>query len=352
MEIKISEIAKLVNGEIIGDNIISINNLARIQDAKIGDLTFLYLPAYEKYFSTTKASAIIVNEKFTNTRDDITIIKVKEPDKAFVKVIEKYFVHKLKISGIDKTAYVNENSKLGNNVTIGKNVVISSGCKIGDNTKILHNTVILENTVIGCDTLIYPNVSVRENSIIGDRVILHSGTVIGSDGFGFNPDDKGVYHKVPQIGNVIIEDDVELGSNVSVDRAAIGSTVIKKGVKIDNLVQIAHNVTIGENTVIASQTGISGSTKIGNNCILAGQVGIVGHIEINDNVIIMAKSGIPKTIKKPGKYFGYPAKDLNTALRLEAHIRNLPNYSDKIKNLELEIEILKKELNKNNSQKN
>jgi len=204
----------------------------------------------------------------------------------------------------------------------------------------------LNNVEIGNNSLIYQNVSIRENSKIGNRVIIHSGTVIGSDGFGFNPDENGVYKKVPQIGNVIIEDDVELGSNVSVDRAAVGSTIIKRGAKVDNLVQIAHNVMVGEDTVIASQTGISGSTKIGNHCILAGQVGIVGHIEINDNVIIMAKTGIPKSIKKPGKYFGYPAKELQTALRLEAHIRNLPNYVDKIKNLESEINLLKERLDK------
>jgi len=349
MDIKISEIAELINGEVIGDKNITINNLARIQDAKKGELTFLYLSSYEKYLKTTQASAIIISEKFITERKDIIILKVKEPDKAFVKVIEKYFTPELKFSGIDKTAFVDDKSQLGKNITIGKNVVISDGCKIGDNTKILHNTVILENVIIGSDTIIYPNVSIRENSKIGSRVIIHSGTVVGSDGFGFNPDENGVYHKVPQIGNVVIEDDVELGSNVSIDRAAIGSTIIKKGVKIDNLVQVAHNVTIGENTVIASQTGISGSTKIGNNCILAGQVGIVGHIEIDDNVIIMAKSGIPKSINKPGKYFGYPAKELNTALRLEAHIRNLPNYSDKIKKLESELELLRKELNKKNS---
>ena len=346
MEIKISQLADLVDGDIQGDPNLTINNLARIDEAKTGDLTFLYIPAYEKYFETTNASAIIVKPDFTKTRQDITLIKVKEPEKAFVKIIIAYFTHKLKVNGIDKSAYVDEKAVVGINVTLGKNIVISEGCKIGDNTKILHNTVLLDNVEVGCDSLIYQNVSIRENSKIGDRVIIHSGTVVGSDGFGFNPDEKGVYYKVPQIGNVIIEDDVELGSNVSIDRAAIGSTIIKRGVKIDNIVQVAHNVTIGEHTVIASQTGISGSTKIGNHCILAGQVGIVGHIDISDNVIILAKSGIPKSIKKPGKYFGYPAKDLHTALRLEAHVRNLPNYVDKIKFLESEINSLKEMLDK------
>ena len=349
MGIKISQLAELIDGEIEGDPNLTINNLSRIDDAKNGDLTFLYLSAYDKYFETTKASAIIIKLDFPQKREDITVIKVKEPDKAFAKIIIAYFTPELKINGIDKSAFVADNAVIGRNVTLGKNVVISDGCKIGDNTKILHNTVLLDNVEIGKDSLIYQNVSIRENSIIGDRVIIHPGTVVGSDGFGFNPDEKGVYNKVPQIGNVIIENDVELGSNVSIDRAAVGSTIIKRGVKIDNLVQVAHNVTIGEDTVIASQTGISGSTKIGNHCILAGQVGIVGHIDISDNVIIMAKSGIPKSIKTPGKYFGYPAKDLHTALRLEAHIRNLPNYVEKIKNLEEEINSLKNILkNKNN----
>jgi len=349
VEIKISQIAELIGGKIEGDSEITINNLARIDEAKKGDLTFLYLPVYEKYFSSTKASAIIIKSDFKNTRDDITVIRVKEPDKAFAKIIIKYFNPRLNIDGIDETAYVDKSALIGNNVAIGKNVVISAGCKIADNTKILHNTVLLDNVEVGKDTLIYQNVSIRENSKIGERVIIHSGTVVGSDGFGFNRDDKGIYRKVPQIGSVIIEDDVEIGSNVSIDRAAIGSTIIKRGVKVDNLVQIAHNVSIGEDTVIASQTGISGSTKIGNRCILAGQVGIVGHIDICDNVIIMAKTGIPKSIKKPGKYFGYPAKDLHTALRLEAHIRNLPGYVEKIKNLEEEIKLLKEKLEKKNN---
>jgi len=348
MEIKISQIADLVNGAIQGKSNLAIHNLARIDEAQKGDLTFLYMPAYEKFIETTKASAIIVKQDFSKTRKDITFIRVKDPDKAFAKIIITYFTPKLKIYGIDKTAYIDEKAIVGQNVTLGKNVVLSEGCKIGNNTRILHNTVLLENVEVGNDSLIYQNVSIRENSKIGNRVIIHPGTVIGSDGFGFNPDEKGVYHKVPQIGNVIIEDDVELGSNVSIDRAAIGSTIIKRGVKIDNLVQIAHNVSIGEDTVIASQSGISGSTKIGSNCILAGQVGIAGHLTINDKVILMAKSGIPKSIYKPGKYFGYPAKDIHTALRLEGHIRNLPNYVDKIKKLESEINSLKEILNKKN----
>ena len=201
--------------------------------------------------------------------------------------------------------------------------------------------------VVGNNCIIYPNVTIREDCVIGDNVIIHSGTVIGSDGFGYAPRKEGGYDKVPQIGNVVLEDDVEIGSNVSIDRAALGSTVIRKGVKIDNLVQIAHNVNVGDNTVISAQTGIAGSTSIGKNCILAGQVGIVGHIEITDNVILGAQSGVSKSISNSGRYFGYPAKDLGTSLRLEGHFRNLPKYAERIKELERKIEELEKNLNQN-----
>jgi UDP-3-O-[3-hydroxymyristoyl] glucosamine N-acyltransferase len=226
---------------------------------------------------------------------------------------------------------------LGSNIAVGKNVVIDVGCSIGDNTIIYHNSVIMENVKIGASCLIYPNVSIRENCVLGNNCIIHSNTVIGSDGFGYIPNDKGEYQKVPQIGNVVLEDDVELGSNVSIDRAALGSTTIKKGVKIDNLVQIAHNVQVGDNTVIASQSGIAGSTTIGKHCMLAGQVGIVGHIEIADQVIIGAQSGVSKSITKPGKYRGSPADDMGKTLKLEAHLRNVPAYSEKIKKLEEKI---------------
>ncbi len=217
---------------------------------------------------------------------------------------------------------------------------------LASNTKIYHNSVILENCKIGNNVLIFPNVTIRENSVIGNNVIIHSGTVIGSDGFGFSPNSEGVYQKIPQIGNVVIEDDVEIGSNVSIDRAAIGSTVIGKGVKLDNLIQIAHNVKVGKNTVMSAQTGISGSTKIGENCIMAGQVGCVGHIEIGDNVLIGAQSGISKSLLKPGTYFGSPAKELKTTLKLEAHIRSLPDYLEKIKKLEEKVSQLENKSSK------
>jgi len=347
MNIPLIEIAELVSGKIIGDDSIIINNVAKIDEAKYGEVSFIYLPAYEKYFETTNASAVLVKPGFSKTRSDITLIEVDAPDKAFLKIILKYFSPEFNLEGIDLTAFVHKDAKLGKNVSLGKNVVVSRGCTIGDNTKIFHNTVLYDNVEVGSNCLFFSNISIRENCKVGNRVIIHSGVVIGSDGFGFNPNEKGVYQKIPQIGNVVLEDDVEIGSNVSIDRAALGSTLIKRGTKIDNLVQIAHNVVVGEDTVISSQTGISGSTKIGNNCVIAGQVGIVGHIEIGDKVILMAQSGVSKSITKPGYYFGYPAKEVKQAKILEAHVRNLPDYSERIKQLEKEISRLKELLQEN-----
>lgn len=351
IDIKLDEIALLVGGQIIGSKNVQIKDVARIDEAKPGDLTFLYLPAYEKFFTVTKASAILVKPGFKLKRDDITLIEVADPNKAFYRIIAKYFSPEFHLDGIDSSAFVHPSAVIGKNSAIGKNVVVSESCIIGENVKIFHNTVILPNVKIGDDSLIFQNVSVRENCVIGKRVVIHSGTVIGSDGFGFYPDESGTYHKIPQIGNVIIEDDVELGSNVSVDRAALGSTVIKKGVKIDNLVQVAHNVVVGENTVISSQSGISGSTKIGSSCQIGGQVGIVGHVEIADHVLLAAQSGVSKGIPKAGAYFGSPTKEIKLAMKLEAHIRNLPNYAQTILEMQKQIQLLKEELEKTKTAK-
>jgi UDP-3-O-[3-hydroxymyristoyl] glucosamine N-acyltransferase len=342
MDISLKEAAGYIGGNLTGDPDATFSGLAKIEEAEENDLTFLYLPAYEKYFSSTKASAILVTPGFNKTRSDINYIEVDDPNKAFFKILRKYFSPEFHLEGIDPTASIHPSSIIGENVAAGKNVVISKGCKIGSNTKIFHNTVIMDNVEIGKDNLIYPNVTIREECRLGDRVIVHSGTVIGSDGFGYYTDDKGVYNKIPQIGIVILEDDVEIGSNVSIDRASLGATVLRRGVKIDNLVQIAHNVEIGEDSVLSAQAGISGSTHIGKNCIIAGQAGLVGHIRIADQVVIMAQSGVSKGITKAGYYFGSPAKELKTTLKLEAHIRNLPEYADEIKKLKKEIEELKK----------
>lgn len=340
MEITLKEIAEFVDGKLIGNEKIVIKNLAKIEEAQPGDLTFLYLPAYDRFFPTTHASAILVKPDFKKVREDISYIEVKDPNKAFFKVINQFFTPDFSLQGIDSTSFIHPKAKLGNNVSLGKNVVISTGCVIGDNIKIFHNTVLHDDVVVGNDCLIFSNVSIREKCVIGNRVIIHPGTVVGSDGFGYDPDENGVFHKIHQIGIVKIEDDVELGANVCIDRASTGATVIKKGVKIDNLVHVAHNVVIGDNTAIAAQAGISGSAKIGKNCLIAGQVGIVGHIEIADNVTIIAQSGISKGISKSGTYFGSPAKEMGTALRLEGHIRSLPEYAAKIHQLEKQVKEL------------
>ena len=343
MKVKLKLAADFVGGVVIGDPEIEITGIAKIEDAKEGDLTFLYLPLYEKFLSTTKASAVIISPDFNKIRNDLSYIEVKNPNIALQKIIISFLKPKIKLSGISLKASIDPTVKIGENVAIGNNVVIESGCVIGDNSIIYHNSTILENVKIGNNCLIYTNVSIRENCVLGNNVIIHSNSVIGSDGFGYIPDEKGVYNKVPQIGNVILEDDVELGSNVSIDRAALGSTIIRKGVKIDNLVQIAHNVEIGEHTGIASQSGVAGSTTIGKHCILAGQVGVVGHIELADQVIITAQSGVSKSITKPGKYRGSPAQDLGQMLKVEAHLRNIPLYAEKIKKLEEKIAFLEKE---------
>ena len=341
MKISVREIASLIDGKIFGDDTLEFSNVAKIEDAKPGELTFLYLSAYEKYFPTTKASAIIVKTGFNKSRNDISYIETSSPEKAFFSILRKYFSPLFPLDEIDPSAFIDPTAKIAANVAIGKNVIVSAGCIIGENTKIFHNTTLAENVLIGNNCLIHSNVSIRENCKLGNNVIIHSGTVVGSDGFGYSTNANGEYEKIPQIGNVIIEDDVEIGSNVSIDRAAIGSTIIKRGCKIDNLVQIAHNVVIGEHTVISAQTGVSGSTKVGDHCILAGQAGLVGHIELGDNVIITAQSGVSKSILKPGYYMGSPAREIKTAQKIGAHLHNLPEYAKKISELEKEIKKLK-----------
>ncbi len=346
MKISIKEIASLINGNVSGDINIEISNVAKIEEAKQGDLTFLYLPAYDKFFPATQASAIIVKTGFSKSRNDITYIEVDSPENAFFTILKKFFTPEFPLNGIDPSAFIHPTAKLAENVAVGKNVVISYGCIIGADTKVFHNTVVSDNVSIGEGCLIHSNVSVRENCILGNRVIIHSGTVVGSDGFGYSPNEKGEYEKIPQIGNVIIEDDVELGSNVSIDRAAMGSTIIKRGCKIDNLVQIAHNVILGEDTVVSAQTGVSGSTKIGRHCILAGQAGLVGHIELGDNVIITAQSGVSKSIPKPGYYSGSPAMEMRSYQKMQAQVRFIPDYADRIKELENQVKSLKELISK------
>ena len=349
MNITVQEAADFLGGKLYGDPSTVITGISKIEDANTGDLTFFYLSSYEKFLATTKASAILVKPEIQKSRNDICYIEVDDPKNSFQKIITNYFLYEISLEGIDNSASISPSAKIGENVSIGKNVVVSENCVIGNDTKIFHNSVLMDNVKIGSDTLIYPNVTIRENCVIGNRVIIHSGTVIGSDGFGYTQDKNGAYEKIPQIGNVIIEDDVEIGSNVSIDRASLGSTIIQKGVKLDNLIQIAHNVVVGENTVVSAQVGISGSTKIGKNCILAGQVGIVGHIVINDGIIVGAQSGVSKSLVTKGTYSGSPANEIGNHLKLQAHVRNIPSYAEKIKQLQKDIEEIKSQVLQNKS---
>jgi len=337
------EIAQLVDGIVIGDAAATITGCADIQKATAGHITFLANTKYMPLFQATKASIVLVPTDF-HTATDKTLIQTSDPSYSFSLVMEALHPDLQKHpANIHPRAVIDETATLGENVAIGACAVIEAGVVIGDNTIIYAGTYVGHDTRIGEDTIMYPNVTIRERCEIGNRVIIHSGTVIGADGFGFVTID-GKHKKIPQLGTVLIEDDVEIGSNVSIDRARFDKTVIKKGAMIDNLVQIAHNVVIGENSVIVSQVGISGSTEVGQNVILAGKVGVVGHIKIGDNVVVGAKGGVSKSLTTPGQYWGVPAKPLKQDLKEKAAIHKLPESQKKLKMLEKEIAAIKSQL--------
>jgi UDP-3-O-[3-hydroxymyristoyl] glucosamine N-acyltransferase len=342
----IQEIAEWLKGEILGgDSRIAqeILNVAKIEEAAQGTITFLANPKYEKYLENTQASAVLVSRKLDTRkyehRSSLVFIKVDDPYVAFLQVL-KHFTPKIELfnSGIHPTAFIASNAQIGENVSLGPNVVVGEQAVIGRGTKVGAGCVVGNYTHIGEDCTFYPNVVVYHQCQIGNRVNLHSGVVVGSDGFGFAPQSDGSYEKIPQLGIVVIEDDVEIGANTTIDRATIGETRICRGVKLDNLIQIAHNVVVGENTVIAAQTGISGSTKIGKNCQIAGQVGIAGHIHIADRTVILAQSGVPNNIEEPGKtLFGYPADDARKAQRAYIGLKMLPDTIREIAALQKKV---------------
>jgi UDP-3-O-[3-hydroxymyristoyl] glucosamine N-acyltransferase len=342
------EIATLFDGKIVGDPNVEILRVAKIEEAGPGDLTFLSNPKYGKFVDSTKASAILVSTVFETERTQssrLVYIKVPDPYVAFLQVLKRITpVPDPFTKGIHSTALVSPSAKVGKGVSLGANVVLGENVVIGAKTKIGHGCVLGDGSSVGEDSVLYPNVSVYHGCQIGNRVILHSGVVVGSDGFGFAPKSDGTYEKIPQLGIAVIEDDVEVGANCTIDRATMGQTILKRGVKLDNMVQIAHNVVVGENTVIAAQAGISGSTKVGKNVVIAGQVGIVGHIEIGDRSVLMAQSGLPKSTE-PGKtYFGYPAKEHLRAMRIEAVIRSLPELAKDIEQLKRSLQELRDRL--------
>ncbi|MBI1882630.1 MAG: UDP-3-O-(3-hydroxymyristoyl)glucosamine N-acyltransferase [Chlamydiae bacterium] len=340
MELSLKDIATLVGGTLLGRPEIKIGGVAGMKEAREGDITFLSNPKYLPFLDETRASAVLVGEEISPPPGK-TVIRCKNPSLAFNKVVEQFKPSSNGFpKGIHPTAVLGKDVSLGPSVNIGPYAVVEEGVQIGKGSSIGAGSFIGHHSQVGRDTLIYPHVTIREETVMGDRVIIHSGTVIGSDGFGFETVD-GVHHKIPQVGHVVIGDDVEMGANVTVDRARFGKTVIKKGTKIDNLVQVAHNVEIGEHCLIVAQVGISGTTQIGHHVIIGGQAGLVGHIEVGDEVIIAAKSGISKDVPKGMVLWGSPALPIQEEKRNIANVRRLGPFFDRVKELEKKVEKLK-----------
>ncbi len=341
MEFTAQQIAELIKGKIEGDPEVKINNLSKIDEGKPNTISFLANPKYTPYIYSTQASVVIVHENFKAEKEvKPTLIRVKDAYHAFAKLLETYNKIKLDKKGISDKAFIHDTATIGQDVYIGEFACISGNAQIGNNSKIYPQVYIGENVKIGDNTTLFPGVKVYSDNNIGNNCSIHAGVIIGSDGFGFAPKNDDNYLKVSQIGNVIIEDDVEIGSNTTIDRATLGSTIIRKGVKLDNLIQVAHNVEIGENTVVVSQTGIAGSTKIGKNCMIGGQVGIIGHLNIADNVKIAAQSGIQANIEEGKIVQGSPAFDVRDYRRSYVMFRQLPDWRENITALKKELEAL------------
>jgi UDP-3-O-[3-hydroxymyristoyl] glucosamine N-acyltransferase len=342
MQFPAAQIALIINGKIEGDANSIVTSFGKIEEAEEGQLSFLANLKYEDYLYTTKASVIILNDDFILKQPvTTTLIRVKDAYTAFATLLSKYQeIMQQQLTGIQQPSYIAPSAKYGENVFIGAFSYIGENARIGNNSKVYPNTYIGDNVVIGDNTIIYPGVKIYHDCKVGSHVNIHAGTVIGSDGFGFAPQADGSFKKVPQIGNVVIEDNVEIGANATIDRATMGSTLIKSGAKLDNLIQIAHNVEVGNSTVIAAQSGVSGSTKIGNGVMIGGQAGIVGHIQIGDGAKINAQSGVSKSLE-PGKTVtGSPAYDYTAALRSQAVNRKLPELDKRVKELEALIKQL------------
>jgi UDP-3-O-[3-hydroxymyristoyl] glucosamine N-acyltransferase len=337
MQFTAAQIAMLIQGTIEGDANATVGSFGKIEEAGAGQLTFLANPKYEDYIYNTRASVVIINAAQT-LREPVaaTLIRVADAYSAFATLLAKYQeMMTQQLTGIQEPSYISKTAKLGNNVFVGAFAYIGDNVTIGNNVKIFPNAYIGDNAKLDDNTILHPGVKIYHDCVIGKNVTIHSGTVVGSDGFGFAPQKDGSFKKVPQIGNVVVEDFVEIGANATIDRATIGSTIIRSGAKLDNLIQIAHNVEVGNNTVIAAQAGVSGSTKIGNNVMIGGQAGIVGHLQIADGSKINAQSGVSKSIKTPNAAVtGSPAFEYTSALRSQAVSRKLPELEKRIKELE------------------
>jgi UDP-3-O-[3-hydroxymyristoyl] glucosamine N-acyltransferase len=337
------QIALLVQGKIEGEATAVVEQFGKIESAMPGEISFLANPKYEDFLYTTKASVIIVNESLVlKKKIGATLIRVSDAYAAFATLQTKYQEMKNEnLVGIQSPCFIASTAKLGEQNFVAAFAYIGENVKTGNNVKIFPSAVIGENVSIGNNVTIHAGVIIYSDCVLGNNITIHSGSIIGSDGFGFAPKADGSYQKIPQLGNVIIEDDVEIGSNTTVDRATIGSTIIKKGVKIDNLIQIAHNVEIGENTVIAAQVGISGSTKIGKGVMMGGQSGTIGHIVIADGIKIAARTGITKDFKEAGiTLSGYPAREQSAFLRAQVAQKNLPALEKRVKELEIMVQQL------------
>lgn len=337
------ELCELLQGSIEGNPDVEVFGPSKIEEGAEGTISFLSNPKYEHYAYTTQSSILLVSNDFKPTKSIIpTLIRVEDVYAAVAKLLEHFESTNRNLNGIDEQAFVAPEAVLGSEVAVGKFSIINKKAKIGAKSVIYPQVFIDENVVIGEGCILYPGVKIYRNCVIGNHCILHANVVVGSDGFGFAPKEDGTFKKIPQIGNVILEDQVEIGANTVIDRATMGSTVIKKGAKLDNLIQIAHNVEVGEDTAIAAQAGIAGSTKIGKNCLIGGQAGFVGHIQIADGTKVQAQSGINKPVKEENTaIYGSPAMPYNNYLRSYAVFRRLPELSRQIATLEKEIKRLK-----------
>jgi len=337
MELTVDQVAGLLEGKVDGDGSQKVNRLEKIEEATSGSIAFLANPKYTEFIYSTKASAVIVNEDFLPEKPiSAILIRVENAYASFAKLLEEYerMTRKVK-QGIEQPSFQSETAQVGEETYLGAFSYLGDNVKVGNGSKIYPNTVLGDNVEVGENTIIYAGVKVYDNCKIGNNCVIHSGVVIGSDGFGFAPQEDGSYKAVPQTGNVIIEDNVDIGANTVLDCATIGSTIVRSGVKLDNLVQIAHNVEVGKNTVVAAQAGISGTAKIGENCQIGGQAGVTGHLSIANKTIIGPQAGVPKTIKEEGKiFFGSPLVEHRDFLRISVALRKLPQLVERVNQLE------------------
>jgi UDP-3-O-[3-hydroxymyristoyl] glucosamine N-acyltransferase len=343
LEFSAQQIAMMIHGQIEGDASVTVHNFGKIEEATAGQISFLANPKYEAFLYTTAASIVIIGaQQQLKEKIKATIIRVPDAYAAFATLLTKYQELKTQqLEGIQSPSFIAPSAKIGANHFIAAFAYINEGAILGEHVKIFPNVVIGENVKIGNHVTIYPGVVIYADCVIGNHVTIHSGTIIGSDGFGFAPKEDGSYQKVPQLGNVIIEDHVEIGANTTIDRATIGSTIIRKGVKLDNQIQIAHNAEIGKNTVIAAQTGVSGSTKIGDNVMIGGQVGFSGHIAIANGIKIAGKTGVTKSFLTANMALtGYPAAEQKQSLRSQVYVKNLPELEKRVQELEILVQQL------------